>query len=124
MDGTFLYMYARCSTCRTADQMLGDSGIAYGKRDIFADPLTAAELSDLFSRIGRTASEMLSRRSIPFRELRLAERDLSDQELLDLMADHPALIRRPIVLIGGTAQVGLNKKNLESAIAAMNRNDE
>ena len=41
----------------------------------------------------------------PFRrgELRLGERDLTDDQIVDLMVEHPDLIQRPIVEKGSRA---------------------
>ncbi len=110
------YLYSRCSTCRTAESILQESGRPFAARDLFKDKLSRTELADLFTSIGKTPTEMLSTRSIPYRDLGLAEKKPGDAELLDLMAEYPALIRRPIVVIDGNAQVGLNQPALKSAL--------
>ena len=45
-----------------------------------------------------------------------AEQKPDDAALLDLMAGYPALIRRPIVVIDGAAQIGLNQPALKAAV--------
>jgi regulatory protein spx len=110
------YLYSRCSTCRTAESILRDSGRPFTARDLFEEPLSRTELDELFTSIGSTPREMLSTRSIPYRELGLAEKNPGDGELLDLMAEYPALIRRPIVVIDGQAQIGLNQPALQAAL--------
>jgi len=112
------YIYARCSTCRTAEAMIRASGRAAVFRDIFRDKLSRQELVDLLARIGQTPHDLLSTRSIPYRELGLAEKQLSADALLDLMAEYPALLRRPILVIDGQVQVGLNQKTLAAALDA------
>jgi arsenate reductase (glutaredoxin) len=45
----------------------------------------------------------LRTREARYRSLRLGERELRDDEILDLMVDHPDLIQRPIVEKGDRA---------------------
>ena len=47
--------------------------------------------------------QLLRSREPIYKELRLAERDLSDAELIELMASHPDLIQRPIIERGARA---------------------
>ena len=57
-----------------------------------------AELEGLFVEIGKSPTEAVSRRSIPYRQLGLAERSHQNAELIGLMSEHPGLLRRPIVI--------------------------
>ena len=50
-----------------------------------------------------SARELLRRNEAVYKELRLADRDLSEDELVDLMVRHPDLIQRPIVEKGTKA---------------------
>lgn len=111
-----IYTYSNCSSCRNAEALATKHGIDAAKRDLFKDPLSVEELESLFARIGRSVTEMVSTRSRPYRDLGLADRDLSSEELLALMADHPALIRRPIVVIDRESYVGFNREGLEALI--------
>ena len=108
-----LYLYAGCSSCRNAEAMLDERGVRVTKREFFKDRMSAAEIAALFARIGRTPAEMLSTRSRPYRALGLAERTLSDDEIVGLMAEHPALIRRPIVVVGDRGFAGFNRGAIE-----------
>jgi arsenate reductase len=56
--------------------------------------------------------DLISRRSRPYKELGLADRELIDDEMLDLMAEYLALIRRPLTVKGTKAVVGLDRKQL------------
>jgi arsenate reductase len=53
--------------------------------------------------MGIPARELLRRNEPIYKELGLAERDLSDAEAVDLMVSHPDLIQRPIVEKGARA---------------------
>ena len=50
-----------------------------------------------------TARELLRTKEPIYRELKLARRELNDNELIDLMVKFPDLIQRPIVEKGNKA---------------------
>lgn len=116
-----LYLYSNCSSCKNAQQVLEERGVAFQARDLFRDKLSASELRALLTEIGRSPVEMLSRRSIPYRQMRLADVHLGDEEILDRMAEFPALIRRPILVAPGHALVGFNRTELEKVAQANGR---
>ena len=109
-----VYLYSNCSSCKNAEQVLKSAGVDYDRRDIFSERLTVEELRSLFGQIGRNPSELLSRRSNPYRQLDLAHRDLSESELVSLMALHPGLLRRPVVIAPDDVLIGFYRPALES----------
>ncbi|MBX6341414.1 MAG: Spx/MgsR family RNA polymerase-binding regulatory protein [Thermomicrobiaceae bacterium] len=100
-------------SCRKAEEFLGARGVPYRRRDYFRDRFTRQELADLLDRAGLTPREVLSTRSRAYRELGLAERELSDEELLDLMAREPTLLRRPLIVSERGVVVGFDRRRLE-----------
>lgn len=80
--------------------------------------MSRRELYELFTRIGLEPKDLLSTRSRPYADMKLAERRLSADELLDLMTNYPALIRRPIVVRGSHAVVGFDRRGLQEMISA------
>lgn len=117
MAGVELYLYSRCSSCRDADALVRQAGVNARRRDLFKDRLSADEIRSLFARIGRPAAELLSKRSRPYAELGLAGRSLDDEEIIELMAQYPALIRRPIIVKDGRSVIGFNRREIEELIA-------
>ena len=59
---------------------------------------------------------MLSKRSRAYKSLRLAERELSDDELLELMVQEPTLLRRPLIISPTGVEVGFNQARLQALI--------
>jgi len=52
----------------------------------------------LVVRMNRTVRSIVRKQEPLFRELRLDERDVGEDELLDAMVENPILINRPIVV--------------------------
>jgi Spx/MgsR family transcriptional regulator len=110
------YGYDNCTSCKNAEGMLKDAGVPYEKREYFKRRFTGDELRALFARVGVSPREMLSLRSRPYKNLGLADRELTDDEIFELMAEYPALIRRPLLIAGAEVQVGFNREKLGSMI--------
>lgn len=71
----------------------------------------------MLARAGVRPSEVLSKRSTAYRKLGLADKALTEDELLDLMVAEPTLLRRPLVLgPGGESVVGFNAAELRHLI--------
>lgn len=97
------YHWARCSDCRRAWEDIG--GAAGERRDIFAEPLTEAELEDLAAAAGG-AREIFSWRSPSFKKLALEPESLAEADLIRLMRGEPRLVRRPLLLRDGRVAAG------------------
>lgn len=80
------------------------------ERDTQRQPLSAMELRHLLQ--GRPAIELFSRRSRRARELNVEPETLSDDELIDLLAREPGLLRRPVTQIGDQVLIGLDAERL------------
>jgi arsenate reductase len=67
----------------------------------------------VLARAGLTPHDALSKRSRAYKDLGLAGRTVSDDELLDLMIAEPTLLRRPLVIGGKGSALGFDRKRLE-----------
>ena len=94
------------------------NNVRHVRRDLFKEKLDAGEVRSLFARAGLSPARMLSTRSRPYAELRLSERILSEDEIVDLKAEYPALIRRPIILTNRRTVVGFNRAAIEALISS------
>ncbi len=66
--------------------------------------------------MGITPRELLRTGEAAYRELQLGKRELSDDELIRLMAEHPDLIQRPIVERGPRAVLGRPTENIKALL--------
>ena len=78
----------------------------------------------MFERAGIAVNEALSTRSRPYQELGLADKNLSDDQIIELMADYPALLRRPILISTAGVLIGFNQSAYETLPAALNSSGE
>ncbi len=66
--------------------------------------------------MGVAPRELLRTGEAAYRELGLGKRELSDDELIRLMAEHPDLIQRPIVERGERAVLGRPTENIKALL--------
>jgi len=66
---------------------------------------------------GTGIPQIFARRSPSLKKLGLADKDLSEGEMVSLMLQEPRLVRRPLVLMDGKLLVGANLKAVEAALA-------
>ena len=98
-----IYQKPTCTTCRQVHAALVEAGVDFDAVDYYVDPIPKAKLKELLRKMGMSARELLRTREARYRSLRLGERDLSEDEILDLMVANPDLIQRPIVEKGSRA---------------------
>jgi arsenate reductase (glutaredoxin) len=93
--------------------VLTERQAAFTRRDFFKERFTADELRDLLAAGGLAPRDVLSRRSRGYKELvEGREDDLTDEQLLALMAKEPTLLRRPLAIRDGKIVVGFDRDEL------------
>ncbi len=111
-----VYEKPTCTKCREVDKVLRESGIDYEKINYYVEPLTQDKLKKLIDKMGIEASELLRTSEPIYRELKLAQADKSEKELIALMVKHPDLIQRPIVERGTKAVLGRPVENIKALL--------
>ena len=100
-----LYGLKNCDSCKKALAQLHAAGYAVAFMDIRTDPLDAGQLADLLAYHG--ADILLNRKSTTWRNLNETARSLPPQTLL---AQHPTLIKRPLIFTETGSFVGWTRE--------------
>ena len=101
-----LYHNPRCSKSRQTLQLLEARGVKPKIVEYLNEPPSTAELRAILSKLGMKPRDLLRRGEARYAELKLNERALSDDALIELMVENPILIERPIVVSGNKAALG------------------
>lgn len=94
--------------------MRDELGADLDERDYAKQPLSAAELKELFK--GRDARGFMNPKSPAFKAMKLAGKKLTAAEAVALMAKEPNLIKRPLVIAGGEIAAGFDRDRLRSLL--------
>ena len=98
------------------DRLLRESGVDFEKVNYYIEPLAKKKLKELIAKMGISARELLRTGEQVYRDLGLAKKQLSDDELIDVMIKHPDLIQRPIVERGKRAVLGRPVENVKALL--------
>ena len=98
-----IYQKPTCTTCRQVHAALKESGVQFDAVDYYLDPIPRTKLHELLRKMGIPARQLLRTKEEIYKKLRLGERELTDDQIVDLMVEHPDLIQRPIVEKGARA---------------------
>lgn len=102
-----------------AKQLLRRTGARLNERQFFNELPTVDEVRALAALLPGGVRDILSVRGNRYRELGLAGQDLTDEELIHLLAQEPWLWRRPVVMVGDRVVVGLNEEAQEELKALL-----
>ena len=114
-----------CSKCRSARDQLDDAGVDYTLRRYLDDPPSEAELRAALSALGLEPWD-ITRMSEPLaRDLGLADMARDADAWIRVLADHPQLVQRPLVLTDdGRAWLARDSETLTEVVAAGRRRAE
>ena len=109
--------YKKCSTCKNVEKLLQEKNISYDYREIDKDLLTVEELKKIKEQAGVDIFKLFNTSGIRYRELNLKDKkkDMTEEEIFELLSTDGMLVKRPILLKDGKTYVGPQvKKYLES----------
>ena len=86
-----------CGTSRKTLEILRESGEEPNVIEYLKAPPTREELKRIYERAGISPRQGLRAKEPLAQELGLTRPDVSDDEILDAMVEHPILIERPLV---------------------------
>ncbi len=109
------YHNPRCSKSREGLQLLMDQKIVPEIVEYMKEPLTPAELNEVLNKLGMPASDLIRKKEKLWKE-EYADKELSEEELVLTMIEHPRLMERPILVNGDKAVIGRPTENLLSVL--------
>ena len=92
-----IYHNPLCGTSRKTLEILRESGAEPKVIEYLQTPPSRDELKRIYERAGIGPREGLRAKEPIAQELGLTRPDVSDDEILDAMMEHPILINRPLV---------------------------
>ncbi|MCE6076498.1 arsenate reductase (glutaredoxin) [Agrobacterium vitis] len=93
-----IYHNPECGTSRNTLAMIRNAGIEPQVIEYLTNPPTHAELARMIADAGLSVREAIREKGTPYTQLGLDNPDLTDEQLLEAMLEHPILINRPFVI--------------------------
>lgn len=99
-----IYHNPRCSKSREGLQLLEEEGRPYKIIKYLDEPLSKNELKDILKKLEVPALNIV-RQNEPFWKENYKGKELTDDEIINILSANPKLIERPIVINGGKAVI-------------------
>ncbi len=106
MSECVIYHNPRCSKSRQTLALLQQRGIQPTVIEYLKTPPSKEALTTILTQLGLSPRELLRKGEAIYKELNLKEMTLTDEQLIELMCEHPKLIERPIVIYNQQARIG------------------
>ena len=92
--------YPKCTTCQKAQKWLDECHITYEFRDIKLEKPTYDELSVWYQRSGLPLKKLFNTSGLLYKSMRLKDKlpDMSEDEMLKLLATDGMLVKRPLLV--------------------------
>ena len=111
-----IYHNPRCTKSRQTLQLIRDAGVEPEIVEYLKTPPGADELDDILKRLKIEPIDLMRRKEPPFKELGIANRELSREEAIQILVDNPVLIERPVVVKGRKAVIGRPPENVNDLL--------
>ncbi|MGE9834441.1 Spx/MgsR family RNA polymerase-binding regulatory protein [Streptococcus orisratti] len=119
-----LFLSPSCTSCRKARAWLTKHEVPFQEHNIITSPLSREELMSILSFTENGTEDIISKRSKVFQKLDIDVDEMSISELIQLIADNPSLLRRPILLDKKRMQIGFNEDEIRAFLSRDYRRHE
>lgn len=103
--------YPKCTTCQRAKKWLDDNKIEYELRDIKLDNPTLEELTEWYNKSGLPIKKFFNTSGLLYKSLDLKNKlpEMSEDEMLKLLATDGMLVKRPLLICDDFVLVGFKE---------------
>lgn len=112
MPNVTIYHNPRCSKSRQTLELIKKKNIEPTIIEYLNSPPTAEELKSILSMLNLSARELMRTKEATYQENNLDDSNLTEDELIRAMVNHPILIERPIVISQNKAVIGRPPENV------------
>ncbi len=110
--------YPKCTTCQRAKKWLEDNKIEYQLRDIKTDNPTKEELTDWYRKSGLILKKFFNTSGLLYKSLDLKNKlpEMTEEEMINLLATDGMLVKRPILAGDNFVLVGFKENEWEKIL--------
>ena len=112
MSKAFLFHNPRCSKSRQALNLLEKEKENFEVFLYLDEKLEKDFLKEIIQKLGMSPRDLLRTGESLYKENNLKDSNISEDEIINLMIEHPKLIERPIYVKGSKAIVGRPPENV------------
>lgn len=110
--------YPKCTTCQKAKKWLVDNGVEFTDRHIKENNPSYDELKEWHAKSGLPLKKFFNTSGLLYKSMGLKDKlpDMSEDEMLTLLASDGMLVKRPLVIGDDFVMVGFRAQEWEKLI--------
>ncbi|MGE4515224.1 MAG: ArsC/Spx/MgsR family protein [Chryseobacterium sp.] len=101
-----------CSKSKAVLEYLDENGIPFEIINIIEEPLSPLEIKTVLKKLNQSVFDIIRKNEKLYIE-KFANQDLSEEEWIQILAENPSLIQRPILIKGSVAMLGRPIENVK-----------
>lgn len=102
-----------CSKSRAILEYLDENNVKFEIIDFIQNPLSKLELRTVLKKLNSNPKEIIRFHEKEFKELNLNLDELSEDQIINILTEHPQLLQRPILIKGKIAMIGRPIENVK-----------
>lgn len=106
MSKVILWHNPRCSKSRATKQILEERGVELDVIEYLTETPSLNQIADVLDYLGLQPRQLMRTGESAYSDNNLDNEQLSREQLIQAMIDHPILVERPIVIANGKAAIG------------------
>lgn len=106
----------RCTKSRGALKFLDEKGQEYNVRYYLEKPLSVDEIKDLLQKLNLKVNDIIRTNEALWKE-NFAGESFSEGDLIEILAENPKLLQRPIIIKDNQAVIGRPTENIEKLLS-------
>ncbi len=110
--------YSKCTTCQKAQKWLDGNNVKYTLRDIKADNPSVEELTEWYKKSGLPLKKLFNTSGLLYKSMDLKNKlpDMSEDEMLNLLATDGMLVKRPLLISEDFVLIGFKEKEWQEKV--------
>ncbi len=96
-----------CNKIRDTKNWLDEKGVEYEFVDVKKEPLSLEEIKELEFKVGLDV--LVNKKGMTYRNLGLKDKEISTEEMLELLEQNQSMIKRPVLIKDEAVLVGYDE---------------
>lgn len=105
----------RCSKSREGLNFLCEQNLSHEVVEYLNNPLSVDEIKDILKKLNLSPIQLVRKNEAIWKE-NFKDKNLSDEEIVEALYEHPKLIERPIFIKGDKAVIGRPLENINTLL--------
>ncbi|SEM94640.1 arsenate reductase [Chryseobacterium taichungense] len=101
-----------CSKSNAVLEYLDENGVPFEIINIVEEPLSPLEIKTVLKKLNQSVFDIIRKNEKLYLE-KFAGKDFSEEEWIQILAENPSLIQRPILIKGSVAMLGRPIENVK-----------